>query len=202
MNRIAPAWLAAGVATCGMAWIAPHLLPDMPEFVAHMTRHMTLVAVAAPCLVVGAWGLFARLPAAPLLASFAEFVLVWGWHVPGAHDLVHDAGTWLIVEQACFLAIGLFFWASVLDPGRALAGAGALLLTSMHMTLLGALITLSPRPLYLCAASDPLGLDAQQLGGMIMLTIGPSVYLLAGLWRVKAALGPVSTADGSHGTLP
>jgi putative membrane protein len=67
----------------------------------------------------------------------------------------------------------------------------ALLLTSMHMTLLGALIALSPRPLYAHAVgfSALTPLEDQQLGGAIMLAAGGVAYLAGGLWLVVELLG-------------
>ena len=57
-------------------------------------------------------------------------------------------------------------------------GVAALLLTSMHMTLLGALLALAPRPLYHTHAA---ALADQQLGGALMLAVGGAVYLGGGL---------------------
>jgi putative membrane protein len=93
-------------------------------------------------------------------------------------------------EQASFLGSGLFLWLSVLggDAARRTAQAGsaivALALTFAHMTLLGALLSLSPRPLYghdewSAAIAD------QQLGGAIMLIVGGVVYIAAGVWLGK-----------------
>lgn len=68
--------------------------------------------------------------------------------------------------------------------GRQGAGVVALLLTSMHMTLLGALLALSPRPLYGHAHGSFAGLaplDDQHLGGAVMLLVGGASYLLGGL---------------------
>jgi putative membrane protein len=76
---------------------------------------------------------------------------------------------------------------AVLHPGRQLAGAGGMLLTSMHMTLLGALLILAARPLYPSAICG--GPADQQLGGMIMLGLGTPIYLLAGLVLTARALG-------------
>jgi putative membrane protein len=101
-------------------------------------------------------------------------------------------------EQASFLVSGLLVWLSAFGgdedgsaPRRA-AGVVALLLTSMHMTLLGALLALTPRPLYHgttgLAWLSPL--DDQHLGGAIMLVAGGLVYLAGGLgltWRVLSA---------------
>ena len=69
-----------------------------------------------------------------------------------------------------------------------------MLLTSMHMTLLGALLALPPRPLYahhmLHGKLSPL--EDQHLGGAIMLVIGGCVYLAGGL---------LVAAPGLHGHL-
>jgi putative membrane protein len=62
-----------------------------------------------------------------------------------------------------------------------------MLLTSMHMTLLGALLILAARPLYPSAICG--GPADQQLGGMIMLGLGTPIYLLAGLILTARALG-------------
>jgi putative membrane protein len=96
------------------------------------------------------------------------------------------------LEQASFLAAGLLLWLSCTATagdrrsGSRAAGVFGLLLTSIHMTLLGALLALSSRPLYGLGEVTCLGLrlDAQQdqaLGGVLMLLIGGAVYLAGGL---------------------
>ncbi|SHF64583.1 putative membrane protein [Loktanella atrilutea] len=154
-------------------------------FPAHMVRHMGLVAVVAPLLVIGfpkATRIFA---VSPLAATVFEFVIVWGFHLPALHEGAAFSTPAFVAEQTLFLLAGLCVWAGCLRGGG-LAGAGGLLLTSMHMTLLGALLTLAPRVLYVpgCVGS----LAEQQLGGMMMLAIGTPVYLIAGLWLTGGAL--------------
>ena len=81
---------------------------------------------------------------------------------------------------------------------RAAAGVVALLLTSMHMTLLGALLALSPRPLYAHAGHGPSALDEQHLGGAIMLGVGGVSYLAGGLWlsvRLLHLRGPAGREE-------
>jgi putative membrane protein len=122
----------------------------------------------------------------PLLAAVLEFAAVWGWHLPAARIAAQTSTAWFAAEQASFLLAGLALWCAVLHPGRQLAGAGGMLLTSMHMTLLGALLILAARPLYpssICA-----GPADQQLGGMIMLGLGTPIYLVAGLILTARAL--------------
>lgn len=61
-------------------------------------------------------------------------------------------------------------------------------MTSMHMTLLGALLVLAPRDIYAAICGTPPDLSGQQIGGMLMLAIGTPVYLIAGLWLTGQAL--------------
>src|SRR5690606_12356978 len=103
-----------------------------------------------------AFPLAARFPHPPWLwpgpigASAVEFAVVWGWHLPVPHDAARSIPAISALEQASFLAAGLLLWLACLrqDPYRQGAGVLALLLTSMHMTLLGVLLTLAPRALF------------------------------------------------------
>lgn len=74
-----------------------------------------------------------------------------------------------------------------------MAGVLALLFTSMHMTLLGALLGLSPRPLFHHNQAEitALGLNPledQHVGGIIMLAVGGLAYLAGGLALVARLL--------------
>lgn len=195
MKRIA---LLAGLAVLALVWGGPLLGRDAGSFAAHMIAHMGVVAVAAPLIAVGLSGTradpSALFPAAfsPVPISVAELFVVWGWHAPAARALAEGSAAWLVVEQASFLAVGLGLWFACVGhaqgdgPRRAAAGAFGLLLTSVHMTLLGALLALTPRPLYGTATVTCLGLtldaiDDQQVGGVTMLLVGAAVYLAGGV---------------------
>jgi len=174
--------LVAGLLLVPVGWIAA----AAGGMVGHMAGHMIAVAVAAPMVAFGLGGtrfdLARRAPrfVHPVAAMVAELVVVWGWHLPAMRALADGGGGWFAVEQGCFLAAGWWLWAAVLGAGRErrAAGVGALLLTSMHMTLLGALVGLAPRPLY--HAHDG-ALADQQLGGVVMLMVGAGSYLVGGL---------------------
>ena len=185
----------AGCISVAFAWLGP-LRPLVHDaFFAHMTIHMLIVAVAAPLLAIGiAGGRFDPVRTspglfAPIPASLLELVIVWIWHTPALHHAARSHGALFAVEQTTFLAAGLLLWVSVLGGGasrganRTGAGIVALLLTSMHMTLLGALLALSPRPLYPhgAAPSFMTAIDDQHLGGAIMLVAGGAAYLLGGV---------------------
>ncbi|WP_235528252.1 cytochrome c oxidase assembly protein [Sphingomonas sp. Leaf231] len=157
----------------------------------HMAAHMGAVAVAAPVL---AFGMASRSSGvgraghdagggAPLGWATIEFVVVWAWHAPAIRALADANVAVAVVEQAMFLGVGYGLWRAALTHPA--SGVAALLLTSMHMTLLGALIALAPRPLYAMMAMHPApGLDAladQQMGGLVMLVVGGAAYCLGGL---------------------
>ena len=170
-----PVALILGALTLAAVWLGP--LPQLAReaFAAHMTMHMGVVAVGAPLLALGiagsrfdpvrsAPGVFAPIP-----ASVAELAVVWAWHAPALHRTARHEAWGIVAEQASFLLAGLLVWLAAFGgdaprpAGRAAAGVVGLLLTSMHMTLLGALLALTPRPLYPHLAGPPSGGDAAAL---------------------------------------
>jgi putative membrane protein len=191
-----PMFAIGGWGMLAVAWLGP--LPGMAthSFAAHMTLHMVVVAIAAPLIAIGlaggAWDPVPKAPRwfAPIPISVLELIVVWGWHAPGLHHWARHHPAGLALEQSMFFGVGLLLWISAFG-GRTAGGHGSrlgagiagLLLTSMHMTLLGALLALTPRPLYGHAA--PVGgwspLADQHLGGAIMLVIGGLSYLAGGL---------------------
>lgn len=185
--------LAFGVLALMLAWGQLRGANTHQPFFAYMAGHMIVVAIAAPLLALGvaggSWDPVRRWPRwfPALGASLVELGVVWGWHTPALHALARQ-WTWaLTLEQVSFLAAGLYLWLSVLGGDlerRRGVAVVALLVTAMHMTLLGALLALAPRPLYE-AVHMPAGMSAmddQHLGGAVMLILGAATYLLAGVW--------------------
>lgn len=175
--------LILGIALLPVGWWAAG-----GGMVGHMAGHMIAVAIAAPLMAFGlhetSFDAARRWPGivTPLSMSLVELATVWGWHLPALRIAADTHVMAMVAEQASFLIAGWLLWAAVLGNGQRAAGVGALLLTSMHMTLLGALIGLAPRPLYPAMAhhvADPLA--DQQLGGVVMLMIGAASYFLGGL---------------------
>ncbi len=164
----------------------------------HMAGHMIAVAIAAPFLALGlSQGRFD--PAClwpglltPMAMMLVELVTVWLWHLPALRAATMTSLPILGLEQVSFLGAGLLLWSSVLRADHRAAGIGALLLTSMHMTLLGVLIGLAPRPLYAAADHHHLaGIDPlidQQLGGVLMLLVGGASYFIGGLVLLASLL--------------
>lgn len=200
MRRIS---LILGFILLNIAWTLL-VLGDPASFSVHMTVHMAVVAGVAPLLAVGISGTRYDLVSksrivTPLVASMIELVTVWGWHLPALRALAESAPAFRVLEQVSFLAAGLVLWLSCFggtgaeQDQRRLGGTLGLLFTSMHMTLLGALLSLAPRPLYgegfVTCFGVPLsaGQD-QQIGGVVMLMVGAAVYLAGGVTLLARTL--------------
>jgi putative membrane protein len=201
------AWCALALAVLGLSWVGP--LPDLAvhSFAAHMTIHIAVVAIAAPLLALAIAGTAAdpvrAVPRffAPIPASMIELVTVWLWHVPVFHHAARLSSATFVLEQCSFVAVGVLLWIAAIGGDReqrrlrAWSGVAALLLTSMHMTLLGALFALATRPLFHPGHAAGSSLADQQLGGVIMLLVGGASYLGGGLGLTAVALRS-RTADG------
>jgi putative membrane protein len=200
--------LLLGLGVLVAAWLGPLPALASGSFAAHMTMHIAVVAVAAPLLAFAMAGTAVdpvrAMPhlCAPIPASMIELVVVWAWHVPMLHHAArHDTGTF-VLEQGSFVMAGVLLWIAAVggtdEQRRVRAGSGivALLFTSMHMTLLGALFALGNRPLFdhTPSVTGPTAVSDQQLGGVIMLLVGGASYLLGGLGLTSVALRSRSAA--------
>ena len=190
---------SAGLVVLFAVWVWPLPASELPSFSLHMTIHMAVVALAPPLLVLGIAGSptdpVRRWPGAfsTVVASVIELVVVWVWHTPVLHHAAAAHGWIGALEQLTFFAAGTYLWLSAWGgtpmqrDERSMRGVVGLLLTSMHMTLLGVLIALTPRVLY---AHHSRGetvsvLFDQQLGGVIMILLGAAAYLVGGVALVS-----------------
>jgi putative membrane protein len=216
--------LIAGILLLTVTWLGP--LPELARqaFFGHMLMHVLVIAVAAPLIVIGAAGTwldpairFPRafgLPALPVLAAVLEFVVVWAWHAPALHHAARHYPGALVFEQVSYLLVGLLIWIAAFGGGhtqrkqRAPGGIAGLLLTSMHMALLGVLLASAGRPLYSHGDLPQGGLSVlqdQQVGGAIMLAFGGVTYLVGALYLLRSLLNEnddlptVTLREKSHG---
>ena len=178
------------------AWSAFGLFGEA-GFTGHMIVHMAIVVVVAPLMALGLAG--SRLDVtqdkawlAPLPMSLVELVTVWFWHAPAIRAAADRSAVVGVIEIVTFLVAGLLLWLASIGASRTgslekrLSGVVALLLTSMHMTLLGVLLTMAPRPLYGAGPATCFGIvlspeQDQQVGGVVMLLLGAVAYLVGGL---------------------
>jgi putative membrane protein len=133
-----PPWrVAAFVAGLFSLWIAlgsPLAALDHQLLTVHMMKHLLLMTVGAPLILLGApalpllfglpkWfrrrSLLLRSRTSPWLGHFlSNPVFCWlagtaaviAWHIPTLFQLGLASDTWHIVENACFLSAGLLFW--------------------------------------------------------------------------------------------
>lgn len=170
-------------------WLSP--LPGLAagSMVLHMVLHLGVTAVVpaliAPSLPVLRLGVMAI-----VAATVFEMGVVWAWHLPSMHHWARLSGGGFALEQGSFLLAGLVLWIAARAAGP-FGGAVVLMSAVMHMTLLGALIGLAPRPVWGEVCAGHLGLSAlqeQQLAGVLMAGGGGALYLVAALSRLGRAI--------------
>lgn len=205
-------WLWFGFLVLGGTWLGPLPAWSGELFLAHMAMHVAVVALAAPVLALAVagsrWDPSRTWPRlfSPLPASALELVVIWAWHAPALHELARMQLWARTLEQGSFLAVGLLLWLSAFGGAaetrtrRNAAGIGGLLMTSMHMTLLGALLAVAPRSLYSHHHAGMFGLSGledQHWGGVLMLLGGGIAYLLGGLYLLWLVMHPRTASERS-----
>ena len=193
--------LMAGALMLLALWAGP--LPERARvsFSSHMLLHLGVVVAAAPCVALGLARLGRVRPggqvwvAAACAASLLELVVVWGWHAPALHEAASLVPWVFAAQQASFLLAGVLVWLpGFAAQGRAAAGGGtlAMLLSFMHMSMLGVLLTTAPRLVYapeVCLGGFGLSpLDDQRLGGIMMAAGGGVPYLVGGVFFARRLL--------------
>jgi cytochrome c oxidase assembly factor CtaG len=187
-----------------------------------MLEHQLLIVVAAPLLAAGRpgvpyllalpwswrrrvarwiandrWRRIWRALVHPGVAWALHGAALWLWHAPALFEAALASEAVHYLQHLTLLTTALLFWASILPRrtgGKArIVGAFSLFTTSMHSTLLGALLTLSPTVWYAsyAEAAGPAarsGLEDQQLAGLIMWVPAGLVYLAAALALIGALL--------------
>jgi len=204
-------WLTlAGALVSPLHWLGERL------FTFHMIEHEIVMAVSAPFFVmarpVGAmlWALprqlrlgVARSVRAPASrgvwtwltgasnATLIHGIAIWIWHAPVLFDAAVTSVAVHRVQHLSFFGTALLFWWSMLRRSDFGVAAWHLFITMLHMSILGALMALSPRVLYLAqtATAAEWGvtpLEDQQLAGIVMWVPAGTIY--AGAAIVMMAL--------------
>lgn len=221
----------AGWAVTTACLVSPLCPLSVSLFAARVGQHMILALIAAPLVAAGRpvaaisflWrtsGGVARCyperstwTAAPLAAAGLFAALLWFWHSPAAYGATFTSTAAYWSMHVSMFAASVWLWSELLDrnPARVVAATGAGVISSAQMGLLGALITLAPRPLYAphaltIAAWNLTPLQDQQLGGAIMWVPGGVVFLAVAmvmLWlTIARAPSPLIFATRSSSPLP
>jgi putative membrane protein len=215
MRRWQAVAFLGGWLTIGFSILSPLDALGDELFWVHMVQHELVMLVAAPLLVISrplgalVWGLPAgwrhgsarlanriglqagvRMLTQPFTAWWLHAIVLWAWHAPALFQAalrqpwIHD------IQHIGFFVSALAFWWALLasHEGRRHKGMAVLYLftTLLHTTLLGALLTFSPRPWYPVYEERAVhwglsALEDQQLGGLIMWVPGGTVFLAAAL---------------------
>ena len=221
-----PGWrLAAWLAGLGLVWLttaSPLAGLDRALLTAHMLKHLVLMTVAAPLLLVSqpiallssGLGLQqARVPVVlttssravthPVLCWLAGTATVLAWHVPAAMSLAMHSAFGHALQSASFLVGGLLFWWPVVQPwpSRPYWPAWSvplyLLLATLPCDALSAFLAFCGRPVYAAALSAALPerlLADQERAGALMWVWVTLVYLVPAVWQVLRLLAPAGDA--------
>jgi cytochrome c oxidase assembly factor CtaG len=210
-------------------WVAaasPLAALDHELLTVHMVQHLLLMTLAPPLLWLGAprkallhglpqrfaqaviSGLLRSAPAQRLATALTHPAVCWvaaaatlvGWHIPPAFRLGLQSEVWHGIEQASFLATGLFFWWPVVQRLPNVRNQDWLIvvylfLATLPCDILSGFLVFCDRvvyPVYL-SSPHPLGLSAledQQRAGALMWTCVTVVYLIAGAIFTGRLLSP------------
>jgi putative membrane protein len=212
-----------GLATLVVALVSP--LHGLGEhlFSVHMVEHELIMAVAAPLLVLARpvalllWGLPANMRrrvgrglasrgvrvmwqalTIPTVAAVLHGLAIWVWHAPALFDATVSDVLLHRLQHLSFFLTGLLFWWAVIWRCSRGTSAWLLFVTMLHTSILGALIALAPRVLYLAQTRHAgewglAPLEDQQLAGIIMWIPGGIVYAAATLWFLATWIQGAST---------
>jgi putative membrane protein len=209
-----------GWLTLALALLSPfHSLAEH-LFTWHMIEHEIIMAVSAPLLVVGRpigvllWGLphSVRLRLThsvrhwviqrcwswltrPLNATLIHGLAIWVWHAPVLFDAAVTHEVLHRLQHLSFLVSALLFWYSLLRTSRSGEALWHLFFTMLHTSLLGALLALSPRVLYVAQTAHSLAwgltpLEDQQLAGIFMWVPAGTIYAGAALFFAAQWIRP------------
>lgn len=212
-------WFYGGWGLTAFALICPLCPLSVSLFAARVGQHMVLTLAAAPMVALsrpieafaalgrrngrgGGAGGQAPAATAPLAAGLFA-VLLWYWHAPGPYEATFESTLVYWLMHVTLYGSALWLWTALLTGPRT-APVGAVLAglaSTVQMGLLGALITLSPRPVYaphlLTAYLWGLTpLQDQQIGGALMWVPGCFAFLAAALYELWAALERPAAAPG------
>jgi putative membrane protein len=212
----------AGLAVLAVMLVLPLHAWGRLHFAPHMLEHGLLTMVAAPLLAAGRPGVpyllglpwswrgrvghllanegvrqFWRRLVHPGVGWVLHGGTLWLWHAPPLFEAALESEAVHYLQHLTLLVTALLFWTSLLprraDTRSRIVAVFSLFTTSIHATLLGALLALSPTIWYArYAGVDVSGglsaLEDQQLAGLIMWVPFGVVYLAAALALLAAVL--------------
>lgn len=214
---------SAGMLALFAALVSPLAPLGGVLFAAHMTQHVFLMLIAAPLVAASSpglatlWGLpqvlrralasLARIPrvrraihalGSPGVAWSVHAIALWIWHAPALYQGTLTSHSVHTLQHLSFFLSALWFWwvfARMLRDGRAGVALLYVFTTSVHSSVLGALLTFSTNELYPAYGESGRAfgltlLQDQQLGGLIMWVPGGLVFLAGALLAALRWINP------------
>jgi putative membrane protein len=217
--NVVPAWRACSfLLGLFLVWAAvgsPLSAFDEQLLTVHMVQHLLLMTLAPPLILLGApimpilhglprhfvqgvlGPLFRWPPVQQLGRVLSQPAFCWlsatmalvAWHIPAAFTLALQSERWHVVEHACFLGAGLFFWWPVIQPWPSVSTRPRwstllyLFLATLPCDILSGFLVFSERvayPIYFSTRRQ-FGLSVledQQFAGALMWTCVTIVYLV------------------------
>ncbi|MER8464826.1 cytochrome c oxidase assembly protein [Mesorhizobium sp. M1396] len=200
-----------GMLTLGCALLSPlHWLGEH-LFTFHMIEHEIVMAVAAPLIVLARpagillWGLPGKarriagsLMRSPLIcgpwdwctcatnATIIHGLAIWAWHVPVLFDAAVNDTALHRLQHLSFLATAILFWWAIVWRSDYGTSAWHVFATMIHTSVLGALMALAPRVLYVAQTRPAMAwgltpLEDQQMAGIIMWVPAGTIYAAAAM---------------------
>jgi putative membrane protein len=187
---------------------------DEEMLLAHMVKHLLVMAVAAPLLLLGAphlplaypflhWTPVARVTRAlthPVFCWLAATFAVMVWHVPAVFELGVRSRWWHLVQFTCFFAGGLLFWWPVIQPWQKARWSRwslpvYLFLATLPCDVLAAYLTFCDDVVYApylggSPALNASALQDQQAAGALMWVCITFVYLVPAVVITLQILAP------------
>jgi putative membrane protein len=187
------------------AFLSPLCALSVALFSARVAQHMVLVLVAAPLIAAALPVSLARASTQRLwTAALLFFMALWLWHMPRPYDATFTSTPLYWLMHITLFGSAILLWGELLHHAseQTTAALAAGTLTSIHMGMLGATLSLAGRPLFdVHLLTAPLWgftpLQDQQLGGVVMWVPGILLFLwtaLRSLQRLFAVLERTNVA--------
>lgn len=192
----------SGWAVLSLSLISPLCNLSVALFSARLGQHMLIEFLAAPLIVLGlplSPGIWRGTLAKALAGALPFAIALWVWHLPAPYEWTFRSVTAYWLMHASLFVTAVLLWKALLDIHRPATSLIASAMTTVQMTVLGAIYTFAARAFFSVhfGTTEVWGLtplEDQQLGGLIMW-IPPGLALTAvAMWTLAALLSEQPTA--------
>jgi cytochrome c oxidase assembly factor CtaG len=177
-----------GIATVWLAIGSPIATLDHELLTFHMVKHLLLMTVAAPLILMGTTHSRSWSGRWMALCWLAGTCTVIGWHIPATFQLALGSQAWHNVENASFLLAGLLFWLPIVETRatettqRQWSAPVYLFLATMPCDVLSAFLVFCGRVVYPSYLTAPRRfslspLEDQEFAGALMWVAVTFIYL-------------------------